>query len=85
MHGKKRRLLICNALQAISIAISRKTGYTNTQKNSRPQVVIPYDIEIQDDDTLKLMVSERSFLGGNGGLTISIIPEAFQVSFLLLS
>jgi hypothetical protein len=28
---------------------------------------------------------ERSFLGGNGGFAVSIIPEAFQVSFLLLS
>jgi hypothetical protein len=32
-----------------------------------------------------VMRLERSFLGGNGCLAISIIPEAFQVSFLLLS
>ncbi|HHZ00797.1 MAG TPA: hypothetical protein GYA03_06850 [Tissierellia bacterium] len=36
-------------------------------------------------DGIIVMRLERSFLGGNGGFAISIIPEAFQVSFLLLS
>ena len=36
-------------------------------------------------DGIIVMRPKRSFLGGNGFVTISIIPEAFQVSFSLLS
>lgn len=55
-HRRKRRCLICNALQIISIAITRRTGCTNTRKSSRPQVVIQDDMKILIDDILKLMV-----------------------------